>query len=72
MPPGRQRVSILSLSVCIVCGPQKVAVSNHGAVLTGTDNVLEAHGEPPRPTEGFLKRKVAVLLALSRSPTKAW
>ena len=32
---------------------QKVAVSNHGAALTGTDNVPEAHGEPPHPPRAF-------------------
>ena len=64
----RQRVSIPSLGVRAFCGFQKVAVSNHGAALTGTDNVPEAHGEPPRPPRAFLP-KVAVRLELSRNPT---
>ena len=49
----REGVSIPSLGVCAFCGFQKVAVSNHGAALTGTNNVPEAHGEPPRPKKAF-------------------
>ena len=62
----RQCVSIPSLGVCAFCGFQKVAVSNHGAALTGTNNVPEAHGEPPRPNRGFLGTKVAAPMGLSR------
>jgi hypothetical protein len=45
---------------------------NHGAVLAGTDNVLEAHGELPRPTRGPRSNSVAALVGLSRTPQKSW
>jgi hypothetical protein len=39
-------------SVCVFYEPL-TAVSNHGAVLAGTDNVPAAHGEPPCPWRAF-------------------
>jgi len=57
--------------LCLLRTSKIAAFSNHGAVLAGTDNVLEAHGELPRPTEGFPTATVAAPPGLSREAPKS-
>jgi hypothetical protein len=66
-------LKLASLIACLcLLRTSKSRRSNHGAVLAGTDNVLGAHGELPRPTRGPQLNSLAAPVGLSRTPQESW